>query len=589
MRRITAIFFAIGILSTCVSANRVSALIHFDFEQSFFVHPGKEVWDFCITLHDSIYHIYYINVDEGLKSAISDNLGHASSPDLIHWTIHSPAITISSNSWENYSVWAPDVVRDEINQRWVMAYTGVDSLKVQRPCIAYSTDLFQWTKEPTNPVYEPDSLIYYWSPTTTWSAYRDPYLYFENNEWHMLSSAKARYGEYPGYAKGIIHHLSSPDFINWSDNGILFENDGDVPWRDLESCQYFQLNGKHHLFFSELNVGGVTYISGDDPTEWSMVNKRIIDAGSAPEIETFDGVNYVLGRWTAGYHPLTMIYFSYVRFDTLLFTAPDEPVVFKPHPLAREWADYSGFSALGNPTFHDNPVERGEPSTGLHGNGFWGSREYYPGPLAGIGSPGSSLGPGAEGHLTSAPFTVTGDFIEMLVGGGNYPETCYIALLNAANDSIIFRETGEDQELMTLRRWNTRSLQGQVMKIQLVDIETGPFGWLNVDEIREIEDKVSSVPDTVIPSAAYATPNPFNPATEIRFQMIEAGPVSVTMHDVRGREIWRSAELNLPAGAAVVMWRGKNMDGDPVASGTYIYRITCRSRLLHTGKITLAK
>ncbi len=70
-----------------------------------------------------------------------------------------------------------------------MGYTGVDSLKIQRPCIAYSTDLFHWSKEPSNPVFEPDTLTYFWHPEVAWSSYRDPFLYFEDGEWHMLSTA----------------------------------------------------------------------------------------------------------------------------------------------------------------------------------------------------------------------------------------------------------------------------------------------------------------------------------------------------------------------------------------------------------------
>jgi sucrose-6-phosphate hydrolase SacC (GH32 family) len=567
----------------------VSALIHFDFDQPYFVHSGKEIWDFCVVKHDSLYHIYYINVDEGDDGAVSDNLGHATSADLVRWDVLAPAITTSSNTWENYGVWAPDVVWDDTGQRWVMAYTGVDSLNIQRACIAYSDDLYNWVKEASNPVFEPDSLSYYWTPTEPWSSYRDPFLYFENGEWNMLSSTKARYGVYPGYAKGVIHRVSSTDFINWTDRGIFFENDGDIPWRELESCQYFQQDGKHHLYFSEFNVGGVTFLCEDDMADWSMANKVIIDAGSAPEVDCFDGENLILGRWSAGYHPGTMVYFSHVRFDTLIYTTPDTPAVYKPHPLARQWDEYFGFSALGNPTFGDNPVERGEPSTGLIGNGFLGTREYYPGPLAGIGSPGASLGPGAEGQITSAPFTVNGDFIELMVGGGYYPQTCYVALLDAENDTIIFSETGEDQELMTARSWNVRAWQGKECKIRIVDAETGPYGWINVDEIREIVDKLSSVPTRTPVLAATASPNPFNPATEIRFQLTETASTWVSIHDLRGRKIWESDRRRLPVGEAVFKWQGTDNENHPVASGSYIYRINIDAQAVHTGKITLAK
>ena len=567
----------------------VFALAHFDFDQKFFVHPGKEIWDFCLIRHEGVYHLYYINVDEGVTGAKSDNLGHATSPDLMHWEIHSPAITRGGGWWENTSVWAPDVVRDEANNRWVMAYTGVDSLNVQRPCIAYSADLYYWIKEPANPLFEPDTLTYFWNPDMEWSAYRDPFLYYKDGEWNMLSTASLRLGTYPGSPRGIIHRLSSTDFANWTDRGVFFESDGDEKWRDLESCQYLEIGGKHHLFLSVYNIGKVTHMVGDSPADWSMLNASIIDSGTAPDIKSFDPGVYILGRWGSGFRPATMTYYSHARFDTIDFSDPTAPVVLKPHPLMREWESYNGFSVLGNPTFGDNPVERGEPSVGLVGNGYFGSLEYYPGPLSGVGAPGAALGPGATGTVLSGVFTIEGDFIDMLVGGGEYPETCYVALEDADTGAILFKETGEDETAMTPRRWNVRSLEGRDVRIRIVDNETSGTGYINVDEIHEIMDAFSHAPASPGRLSPRAVPNPFNPTTEIRFDLPTRSDLQVTIHDLRGREIWRSPAAPREAGPVSIVWRGVDRENRPVASGSYIFRIRRDGVVDGIGKLVLAR
>lgn len=61
-------------------------------------------------------------------------------------------------------------------------------------------------------------------------------------------------------------------------------------------------------------------------------------------------------------------------------------------------------------------------------------------------------------------------------------------------------------------------------------------------------------------------PNPFNPTTNIRYSVETAGPVSLTVYDVMGREVAVLQEGILPPGSHTV-----EFDGRDVASGTYLY------------------
>ncbi|GEM_PF-3926503 len=62
-------------------------------------------------------------------------------------------------------------------------------------------------------------------------------------------------------------------------------------------------------------------------------------------------------------------------------------------------------------------------------------------------------------------------------------------------------------------------------------------------------------------------PNPFNPSTDIEFQIENAGPVSLKIYDVLGREQATVLEAPLPPGAYRVHWNA----GD-LPSGMYYYR-----------------
>ena len=200
-------------------------LVEFDFEQKYYVHPGHQVWDFCLARFDSLYHVFYGSIPDGSSSSatLSDTVWHATSPDLYEWELVGPTITVGPDAFDAEAIWAPEVVYDPARVRWVMIYTGVDEIKVQRPCLAFSYDLQYWHKSIFNPVFEPDSTIYSWSPTQPWSAFRDPFIFRQDDRWHILNTAHLRNGD---GKTGIVHHASSLDLVTWVDLGPFFTHNG---------------------------------------------------------------------------------------------------------------------------------------------------------------------------------------------------------------------------------------------------------------------------------------------------------------------------------------------------------------------------
>ena len=68
-------------------------------------------------------------------------------------------------------------------------------------------------------------------------------------------------------------------------------------------------------------------------------------------------------------------------------------------------------------------------------------------------------------------------------------------------------------------------------------------------------------------------PNPFNPTTQIRYDLPEEQNVTITIYDVMGRNIRNLINSNQTAGYHSIHWDAKNDIGEGVAAGMYIYTI----------------
>ena len=68
-------------------------------------------------------------------------------------------------------------------------------------------------------------------------------------------------------------------------------------------------------------------------------------------------------------------------------------------------------------------------------------------------------------------------------------------------------------------------------------------------------------------------PNPFNPNTTIRYDLPEAGNVSIIIYDMMGREVSTLISGQKDAGYHFIQWNGTNSMGYSVAAGVYIYTI----------------
>jgi len=84
-------------------------------------------------------------------------------------------------------------------------------------------------------------------------------------------------------------------------------------------------------------------------------------------------------------------------------------------------------------------------------------------------------------------------------------------------------------------------------------------------------------------------PNPFNPITNIRFDLPEATHVTITIYDINGREVVQLVNQNMNAGYRHIVWNAKDKFGCNVASGFYIYQMRTSAGYSKTNKMMLTR
>ncbi len=68
-------------------------------------------------------------------------------------------------------------------------------------------------------------------------------------------------------------------------------------------------------------------------------------------------------------------------------------------------------------------------------------------------------------------------------------------------------------------------------------------------------------------------PNPFNPETQIRFQLPGESHVKLTIYNISGQLVRTLVNKQMSAGAWTETWDGRNEQGNQVPSGVYLYRL----------------
>ena len=74
------------------------------------------------------------------------------------------------------------------------------------------------------------------------------------------------------------------------------------------------------------------------------------------------------------------------------------------------------------------------------------------------------------------------------------------------------------------------------------------------------------------------SPNPFNPTTEIRFELETAGHARIAVFGSSGKWITNLVDGDLPAGVHHAVWTARDAHGEPLPSGAYLCKLTAGSK-----------
>lgn len=128
--------------------------------------------------------------------------------------------------------------------------------------------------------------------------------------------------------------------------------------------------------------------------------------------------------------------------------------------------------------------------------------------------------------------------------------------------------------------------EGQVLE-SIRGIFNFSFGTYKV-QVRNMADLGQSAginDDVNLNPYSYALyenfPNPFNPETQIRFELAATQDVKLAIYDILGRRVRFLTNQSFGPGFHVVNWDGRNDSGERVASGVYVYRIKAGDFISH--------
>lgn len=151
-----------------------------------------------------------------------------------------------------------------------------------------------------------------------------------------------------------------------------------------------------------------------------------------------------------------------------------------------ELGDLSNWSAVGEafryqPVKGDNVSARGRGQASKHQGAYWiGTYEKYRGRSG--EKPGDRQGDKPTGSLRSIPFTIKGQKIGFLIGGGRHSQKISVSLI--VEKHKVRQASGSNSESMKKVFWNVSDFVGKDAYIEIQDSSSSGWGHINVDDFR---------------------------------------------------------------------------------------------------------
>ena len=162
--------------------------------------------------------------------------------------------------------------------------------------------------------------------------------------------------------------------------------------------------------------------------------------------------------------------------------------------------------------------------------------------------------------------------IYMVTGGGSAPRptsnSCWFT--NVAIPATHFTQVDIDGNMLTVNAIDENGATLDTWTLEKSDPTSGAVAS---------DSKARLLPNV---------PNPFNPVTLLRYEMLAGHDMNLAIYDLRGRVVNTLTSGYRPAGTYQITWSGRDHLGQTMPSGLYFARLEVGSERL-TRKILLAK
>jgi beta-fructofuranosidase len=218
------------------------------------------------------YHIF--NQKNGTNVFLGQiNWGHFSSPDLVQWTEHKPALT-PEEGYDEIGIWSGHVVKDDKGVPLIM-YTGGNDKEIGM-CLAFPEDdnLINWKKFKSNPVVKGPPKQYQRRD------FRDPYIWKEKDVWYMIIGYGLVEKE---VQKGALLLYKSNDLKKWTYLHPLFKGNPKVDNSGIfwEMPVFWKIKDKYILAVNPIPYDGKPAIN----LYWtgSFINEKFVPDYTLPK------------------------------------------------------------------------------------------------------------------------------------------------------------------------------------------------------------------------------------------------------------------------------------------------------------------
>lgn len=271
-----------------------------------------------------------------------------------------------------------------------------------------------------------------------------------------------------------------------------------------------------------------------------------------------------------------------------------KPSIYKDADTGWLWCLYQQFGEPGDTLDNGDPMDAGATSGKLNADlyitasppGEYNGKLWYKGVnITNTKATTGSVPSGDCRHERDGSLALNnqGDYLNVLYlvdyDAGNYSNDPPVG--NLTTNPIVYQRVLK-QDLIDLYLENQEFVRGLPLHIDSTGYWQDPEDWAWRDIMSAPEVNQGETPESFKISSVY--PNPFNPATRISFDLKQPEVVELIVHDVLGREVYRSSLGRMTGGSHDVTF-----DAGHFASGIYLATLRTSSGQRSTAKLMLMK